>query len=357
MNATRSFVRAQTIVLALVILPIHAHDYPPGKTAPPVRASGFVQSSRSSAVETVQFHSPLIGKTLPYNVVLPTNYRVSRNTRYPVLYLLHGLTGHYSDWLTRTNVADYAAKYRIIVVMPEGNDGWYTDSATVPSERYESYFIRELIPDVQKRYRTIESRYGRGVAGLSMGGYGALKFGLKYPATFAFAGSMSGALDAASWSEKEMAAFPSLRDSFMGVFGPLGSETRKTNDVFELVRTMTTARAASLPYFYLDCGTEDMLANDNARFAALLHEKKIAHEYRQLPGNHNWQYWDQQVREVLKIAAEKLRAASLAREICAGHGRRTFSTGGMAGQCEYAAPSPRPESRREMPRRESHCGA
>src|SRR5688572_31048522 len=225
------------------------------------------QRGARPTVETVQFHSTLVGKTLPYSVVLPADYRASRVTRYPVLYLLHGLTGHYSDWLTRSNVADYAAKYRIIIVMPEGNDGWYTDSATVPSEKYESHFIRELIPDVQKRYRTIDSRYGRGVAGLSMGGYGALKFGLKYPATFAFAGSMSGALGAASWSEKEMAGFPSLRDSFMGVFGPLGSETQKTNDVFELVRTMTTARAASLPYFYLDCGTEDVLANDNARYA------------------------------------------------------------------------------------------
>src|SRR5688572_26270256 len=313
MNATRSFVLAQTIVLALVILPICARDHPPGRSAPLVRASEFAQPSRSSTVETVQFHSPLVGKTLPYNVVLPGDYRASRVTRYPVLYLLHGLTGHYSDWLTRSNVADYASKYRIIVVMPEGNDGWYTDSASVTSDKYERYFIRELLPDVQKRYRTIDSRYGRGVAGLSMGGYGALKFGLKYPATFAFAGSMSGALGAASWSEKEMAAFPSLRDSFMGVFGPLGSETRKTNDVFELVRTMTTARAASLPYLYLDCGTEDVLANDNARFAALLHEKKIAHEYRQLPGNHNWQYWDQQVREVLKIAAEKLRARGASR--------------------------------------------
>lgn len=293
----RQFKRIRTALLIAVALILLASS-----------DAGSAQRGARPTVETVQFHSTLVGKTLPYNVVLPGDYRASRVTRYPVLYLLHGLTGHYSDWLTRSNVADYASKYRIIIVMPEGNDGWYTDSASVASDKYESYFIRELLPDVQKRYRTIDSRYGRGVAGLSMGGYGALKFGLKYPATFAFSGSMSGALGAASWSEKEMAGFPSLRDSFMGVFGPLGSETRKTNDVFELVRTMTTARAASLPYFYLDCGTEDVLANDNARYAALLHEKKIAHEYRQLPGNHNWQYWDQQVREVLKIAAEKLRA-------------------------------------------------
>lgn len=271
-------------------------------------AVGIGSQRRSTAtLETVQLQSALIGRTLPYNVVLPTDYRGSRNTRYPVLYLLHGLSGHYTDWATRTNVADYAARYRIIVVMPEGNDGWYTDSATVPADKYEGYFIKELIPDVQKRYRTIESRYGRGVAGLSMGGYGAVKFGLKYPATFAFAASMSGALDAASWPEKDLLP-GAIRESVTRVFGPDGSETRKANDLFELVRSMPGARISSLPYLYFDCGTEDPVCGSNPPFAALLREKKVPHEYRQLPGNHSWQYWDRQVQEVLKIAGEKLSA-------------------------------------------------
>ena len=140
-----------------------------------------------------------------------------------------------------------------------------------------------------------------------MGGYGALKFGLKYPATFAFAGSMSGALRPTSWTEEELKDFKPIRDSLFSVFGPMGSDTRKANDIHELARGATTVRVSSLPYFYLDCGAEDPLLPDNARFAALLQEKKIAHEYRQLPGNHNWQYWDQQVQQVLGIAAEKLR--------------------------------------------------
>lgn len=271
--------------------------------------SSSAQRQPGARVETVQFRSALVGKTLPYNVVLPADYRRSPNTRYPVLYLLHGLFGHYSDWGTRTNVADYASKYRMIVVMPEGHDGWYTDAATVPGDKYESSIIKELIPDVQQRYRTIESRYGRGVAGLSMGGYGALKFGLKYPAMFAFAGSMSGALGAASWTEEDLKDLKALRDSLAGVFGPAGSETRKANDLHQIARGLSAARISSLPYIYLDCGTEDVLANDNAQFAALLREKKIPHEYRQLPGDHSWQYWDQQVQVVLKLADEKLNAS------------------------------------------------
>src|SRR5258707_7376715 len=194
---------------------------------PLATASGSVPSRSVSSVETVQFQSKLTNATLPYNVILPPDYRASSATRYPVLYLLHGFGGHYSEWVTHTNVADYAARYRMIVVMPEGNTGWYTDSAGVVADKYESYILKELIPDVQKRYRTIEARYGREIAGLSMGGYGALKFGLKSPDTFAFVGSLSGALGATMATENDLKDLKSLRDSVFTVFGPVGSETRK----------------------------------------------------------------------------------------------------------------------------------
>jgi putative tributyrin esterase len=269
--------------------------------------------AQNASVETIQFRSQLINRIVPYNVILPPDYRRSRTTRYPVLYLLHGLSGHYSDWLTRTNVTDYAAQYRLIVVMPEGNDGWYTDSATVPNDKYESYILKELIPDVQQRYRTIETRFGRGVAGLSMGGYGALKFGLKSPGTFIFAASISGALEAPSWTEKDLGSSGAIHDSVLSVFGPAGTETRKANDIFAIVRGLAANRVATLPYFYLDCGTEDGFFSASPQFAALLREKKIPHEFRELPGDHNWAYWDQQVQEVLRIAAQKLRAARIHR--------------------------------------------
>src|SRR5260370_32243376 len=97
----------------------------------------LISYAQRSSVETIQFQSKLINATLPYNVILPPDYRTSSRTRYPVLYLLHGLTGHYSDWITKTNVADYAPQYRMILVMPEGKDGCYTASATEPHDKYE----------------------------------------------------------------------------------------------------------------------------------------------------------------------------------------------------------------------------
>ena len=271
-------------------------------------ALAHISSAQTASVETVQFRSTLINATLPYNVILPRDYRTSKTTRYPVLYLLHGLGGHYGDWLTRTNVADYAALYRMIIVMPEGNDSWYVDGAS--GLKYESYILKELLPDVDQRYRTIQSRYGRAIAGLSMGGYGALKFGLKYPSTFAFAGSMSGALAPATWTEDDLKNFKAIYDSLPPVFGATGSDVRKANDIFQIAQGLSASRIATLPYFYLDAGTEDFFFAGSHRFAELLREKRIPHEYRELPGDHSWQYWDRQVREVLKIAAEKLRAGS-----------------------------------------------
>src|ERR1051325_4653040 len=184
----------------------------------------FCASALANArVETVRFQSKLVNTTLPYNVILPDDYDSSPTTRYPVLYLLHGLTGHYSDWVARTNVADYASEYRLIVVTPEGNDGWYTDSATVATDKYESYILKELIPDVDQRYHTTQARYGRAIAGLSMGGYGAIKFGLKSAGTFVFAGSVSGALGVTRLTEKEIGA--NWQDSIK-LFGAPGSDTR-----------------------------------------------------------------------------------------------------------------------------------
>jgi putative tributyrin esterase len=257
----------------------------------------------NSRVDTVKFQSKLVNATLPYNVILPPDYDAAKTARYPVLYLLHGLTGHYTDWVGRTNIVDYAVQYRIIVVTPEGNDSWYI-------ENYETYILQELIPDVQQRYRTIEARDGRAIAGLSMGGYGAIKFGLKSPQTFAFAASMSGAFGMTRFTDEQVPA--SWRES-LKLFGPAGSQTRKANDLFELIGNVPASQITSLPYFYFDCGTEDspLIFPYNRQLADMMVDRKIPHEYRELPGDHSWAYWDRQVQEILRLAGQKLAAVKL----------------------------------------------
>jgi S-formylglutathione hydrolase FrmB len=264
----------------------------------------------TARVETVKLESKLVNATLPYNVILPADYDASRNTRYPVLYLLHGLDGHYSDWISHTNIADYASEYSLIIVMPDGNDGWYTDSATVATDKYESYILKELLPDVEARYRTIQARYGRAIAGLSMGGYGAIKFGLKSPQTFAFAASMSGVFNVMRLTEKEI---PAGWKHSLDLVVPVDSDLRQANDLFELIEKLPAGRVQSLPYFYFDCGTEDLplIFASNRQMALVMYEKKIPHEFHELPGDHSWSYWDRQVREVLRIAGQKMPRVKL----------------------------------------------
>ncbi|MGI8638685.1 MAG: alpha/beta hydrolase [Pyrinomonadaceae bacterium] len=256
-------------------------------------------------VVNLKLDSKLMAREMPYRVILPVNYQSSNEkTFYPVLYLLHGLTGHYDNWADKTKLTDYGAKYNYIIVMPEGDNGWYTDSATVPNDKYESYIIKELIPEIERKYRAKTTRENRAVAGLSMGGYGSIKFGLKYTEMFSLVGSFSGALGAGTWTEKTLGTKGAVAASILSVFGIEDSQTRQTNDVFKLIREMPVEKIKKLPFIYLDCGTEDFLYQNNRDFVSLLQEKKVPHEFRELPGGHNWVFWDSQIQEFLELSGK-----------------------------------------------------
>ena len=261
-----------------------------------------IETSKT-AYEDFKLNSKLMAREMPYRVILPADYKTDTGKKYSTLYLLHGLTGHYDNWADKTKLTDYAKNYNYIIVMPEGDNGWYTDSSSVPNDKYESYIVQELIPKIDKDYRTISDRDHRAIAGLSMGGYGSIKFGLKYPEKFALVGSFSGALQAASLTEKMLGnGWKALTDSITGVYGADDSQTRKDNDIFKIVREMPAERAKNLPFIYLDCGTEDGLITTNHEFAALLLEKKIPHEFRELPGIHDWKFWNAEILEFLQVS-------------------------------------------------------
>jgi putative tributyrin esterase len=261
----------------------------------------FSVAPNASILQTEYLRSGLLSRQVPYNIVLPFDYNLAENKakRYPVIYLLHGLTGNYSNWAAKTDLTRYAFERDLIIVTPEGENGWYSDSATAANDKYESYIIRELIPEIDKKFRTLAARENRAIAGLSMGGYGSIKFGLKYPEMFSIVGSFSGALGAASLSAKNAGA---IGKSIDRIFGADDSETRKSNDIFRIVREASTEKIKTFPFIYFDCGTEDFLFQNNREFAALLVEKKIPHEYRQLPGRHDWNFWNSQVLEFLRVS-------------------------------------------------------
>lgn len=281
------------------------------QAAPRVVASGELRSEivpdGGGRVQTLQLNSRLMGRKMPFRVVLPVNYddKAQNGRIYPVIYLLHGLTGHFENWTAKTHVTDYSVAYNFIIVTPEGGDGWYTDNVSVPNDKYESYIVNELIPEIDNRYRTIADRRGRIIAGLSMGGYGSLKFGLKYPDRFFLVGSFSGALGVASWTEKNIGK--TIGGSIDKIFGPESSDLRRSNDIFEIVRGLTPEKTRSLPFVYQSCGTEDFLYENNKSFLQLLLEKRVPHEYREHPGGHEWVFWDDQIREFLSLADRMIR--------------------------------------------------
>src|SRR3954463_16687191 len=252
-------------------------------------------------VRDTQFQSESLGRSMKYRVILPAGYD-RESHRYPVLYLLHGYGGDYTDWETKTRIDEYARHYRLIIVMPDAGTSWDTNSSGNPKNKFEDYIANDLVREVDDRYRTLKLRTARFIGGLSMGGYGAMKFGLKYPQMFSFAASFSGAFSMVrtglpvngNWSKGAV-------DEFNEIFGSYGSETRSANGI-ETIIAKTDSKAA--PFLYFDCGTEDDLLMSNREIGAQLQKAGFRFEYRERPGRHEWIYWDHQVHEMLRLLAE-----------------------------------------------------
>jgi len=253
-----------------------------------------------------KLNSKLMGRDMPYRIIVPgvANIDAASKVRYPVIYLLHGLYGHYSNWTDKTKLTEYFRSYKFIIVMPEGGNGWYSDSATAAADKYESYIVKELIPEIDAKYPTIVDREHRIIAGLSMGGYGSIKFGIKYPSMFSLVGSFSGAVNAAAFNEKNAGAIGKTVDA---AFGADDGPARRSNDIFEMLKTISPDAVKGLPYVYLSCGTDDFLFQSNRDLDQIIIEKKITHEYREHPGAHTWEFWDDQIREFLAVADRSIK--------------------------------------------------
>ncbi len=204
----------------------------------------------------------------------------------PVLYLLHGLSDDASAWLRYTSIERYAAPLGLAVVMPQVQRSWYADE--VHGSRYWTHLSEELPGIVDSFFRVSRRREDTFVAGLSMGGYGALKWALHQPERFAAAASLSGALDL-----HDVLGRADGRDVAERVFG---GRLRADDDLLELV---AQADVQSLPSLYVGCGTEDDLVGGSVRFVdeALLAGVDVHVDFR--AGEHEWGLWDAMVRDVL----------------------------------------------------------
>ena len=247
----------------------------------------------------VTFHSPALNRDMPYRVILPAT--LSPGQTLPVVYLLHGGGGGNRDWSDNSDLAPLA-EYGLILVMPEGNSSYYTNSAGRPQDRYEDYIVQDLISDVESKFPAATGREKRAIAGVSMGGYGAIKLALRHPELFVFSAGLSPAVDVPSrpYSIKR----PLQWRFHSSIFGPSGSQTRYENDPFVLARS---ANPAKTPYLYLACGDQEGLLSPDRSFAALLDQRHIRHEFHIVPGGHNWTQWSQSARDMFKSLIEHIQ--------------------------------------------------
>ncbi|MEZ5428988.1 MAG: alpha/beta hydrolase family protein [Pyrinomonadaceae bacterium] len=254
-------------------------------------------------VLTVDLVSNLNRRTLPYKAILPPGY-ADGGRKFPVLYLLHGLFGSFENWVANTGIVGYARKHSFLIVCPEGGDNWYSDNPNRPHSFFESYFFRELIPDVEERFDVRRDRPNRAVGGLSMGGYAAFKFAFRRPEMFALAVSMSGAFDIVSFLKNENDQWAELQPSIEEAFGGRSAELLTRDDLFHLAENHPEEKIAGLPRFYFDCGRDDSFLPINRRFSAGLKRRGIVHRFREFDGGHDWDYWDRRIEPVLEIISE-----------------------------------------------------
>lgn len=246
-------------------------------------------------VDTLRFHSEAMQKEMPAAVVVPDSYDENRSD-YPVLYLLHGGSGNFRDWLT--NVPDtllvhkMADQYNIIIVLPEGGAlSYYFDSPTMEESQYMSYISKDLREEVDSRYRTIAEKRGRVIAGLSMGGHGAFYIATKNPELYSAAGSMSGVMDINPRTWKVPDEFVQTR---LGTFEELlGPPENPDNPYREYTAVgLADQMKENDVHLIFDCGVDDFLIKTNRSLHEKLLENGTPHDYIERPGSHTWEYWE-----------------------------------------------------------------
>jgi S-formylglutathione hydrolase FrmB len=234
---------------------------------------------------------------------------------YATFYLLHGLSDDSTIWLRRTRIEVYARELPLIVVMPDGYRGFYTDNDQGPA--YAQHFGEELLEFVERNFPAHPVRGARAIGGLSMGGYGALRLALGYPEKFCSANSHSGALmrfnlDLSPRQARKDKVFRKQSPEFFAemrrIFGRCPMDSG--HDLLTLIRR-ARRRHRRLPRLLIDCGIEDSLLEYNREFHEELQELKVPHLYREFPGDHDWDYWDLHIREALEFHARNLRIATV----------------------------------------------
>ncbi len=241
------------------------------------------------------FYSESLGLQTTVNVIMPQRHTDGQigvegkagNAEYKCLYLLHGLSDDHSIWLRRTSIERYADEYGICVVMPFGGKSFYTDMKY--GEQFYTYISEELPRLMYEFFGISQKRENNFIAGLSMGGYGALKIGLKNPEKYAACAGLSSVADIRSWTK-------GCPDLMASVFGE-NPQVPDSEDLFCIAENAD--KNALKPRVYMGVGTEDFLYEDNVRLRDKFQTLGFDYTYRESSGTHCWTFWDEYIQYVM----------------------------------------------------------
>lgn len=258
----------------------------------------FISSSAYSyEIQEATIKSAVMAKELKATVVLPDSYK-STETSYTTIYVLHGWSGDYQNWVKNSEIAKLADQYQVIFVMPDGDyDKWYIDSPIDKNSQFETYIGNELVTAIDQKFRTINAKNGRAITGLSMGGFGALNVAINYQNQFGAVGSMSGGVDPRDFPKN------------WGLEKVFGHHVDNANFWNEKAIINNAHRFIfSGMNIIIDCGTDDFFINTNRQLHNKLLELNIPHDYIERNGDHSWRYWDNAIKYQVQFLTDSLNA-------------------------------------------------
>lgn len=248
------------------------------------------------ALLQVNYLSKALFRTVPLNMILPSDkidfttgdYAMKEGQRFKTLYLLHGLLGNYTDWVSGTRIQRWAEEKNLAVVMPSGDNSFYFKSRT-PWNDYETFIGKELVEVTRKMFPLSDKREDTYIAGLSMGGYGALRNGIVFSDTFSHVAGFSAAIHLFHETEN---------DFHGGLFEDMKLAAESNLNPYRAFEDMIR-EGRSVPKFYLSCGTQDNLLKDNEDFRDFLKEKGMDVTWDEEVAGHEWDFWDSQIKKLL----------------------------------------------------------
>lgn len=256
------------------------------------------------AIIEVNFISKCLMRTVTFNAIIPVDKfgpQAENAEQKPLktLYLLHGIFGNYTDWVNGTRIQAWAEANDLAVIMPSGENRFYLDDEK-SGELYGEFIGKELVEFTRKLFPLSDKREDTFIAGLSMGGYGAIRNGLKYAENFGYVIGLSAALVHDTWKDADNSApiFTFRRNYYEAIFGEYDKVKGSDKDPKALLLKLKE-EGRPVPKMYLCCGTEDDLVTVNRDFRDFLNENGVDLTYVEGPGKHDWVFWDTYIKKVL----------------------------------------------------------